>query len=512
METVLEFENVTKRFPGLVANDQVSFDVRRGEVHALVGENGAGKSTLVNMIAGLYRQDEGEIRLWGEPVSNGGPRGAIAQGVGMVHQHFMLIHRFNVVQNVILGFEESCSRFGCLDLRQAREMVEELCRCYDFRLNLSVPVGTLSVGQQQRVEILKSLYRGANLLILDEPTAVLTLQEVRALFENLRRLTAQGKTVIFISHKLDEVLNIADRVTVLRRGRVIATVNAMATDKKQLAEMMVGRPVLFQLDKPVSRPGETVLEMDQVVQGTDAGHHKLNRLTLTVRRGEIYGIAGVEGNGQRELVETIMGLMPYDSGDIKIQGRSNRGRSVRDIRAGGVAYIPDDRQQRGLSLAMTVWENAVLGLVRSDRYSRWWKLCTDRIRDFAARKVREFDIRLSSVELPIRSLSGGNQQKVILAREMSVDPELIIAAQPVRGLDIGAIEFVHRQLIAARTAGKAVLLVSADLEEVLSVADRVGILYNGAIVKEFIPGELETETIGEYMLGAGKEAAVWTES
>ncbi|GAV25075.1 ABC transporter ATP-binding protein [Carboxydothermus islandicus] len=506
MEKVLELKGITKRFPGLVANDNISFDALRGEVHALVGENGAGKSTLMKIITGLYQPDEGEMFLKGEKVKINGPRDAIAKGIGMVHQHFMLINRFNVVQNIILGYENSPG--GVIDFDKAKKKVEELCELYDFKLDLNAQVGDLSVGHQQRVEILKVLYRGAEILILDEPTAVLTPQEVKELFVNLRKLKQEGKTILFISHKLDEVLEISDRITVLRRGKVIGTVKASETSKKQLAEMMVGRPVLFRLEKPIVKTGDVILEVRNLKVKGSIDRHQLNNLSLSIRAGEIYGIAGVEGNGQRELVEAIMGLLPYDGGEILIKGKSNKGLDTRAIRETGVGYIPEDRHQRGLVLPMTVWENMVLGLERKPEYSRWWKLFRDKIKSLTSKKVEEFDIRLGSIELAIRNLSGGNQQKVILARELSYEPDLIIAAQPVRGLDIGAIEFVHKKLIEARNNGKAVLLISADLEEVLSLSDRVGIMYNGEIVKEFVPGELELEEIGQYMLGAHKEVGV----
>jgi general nucleoside transport system ATP-binding protein len=503
VEKILELKGITKRFPGLVANDSISLTALKGEVHALVGENGAGKSTLMNIITGLYHQDEGEVWLRGEKLQLVGPRDAILKGIGMVHQHFMLVNRFTVVQNIILGFEEA--KGGVIDFAKARAKVEELCRLYDFKLDLDKPVGELSVGHQQRVEILKVLYRGADILILDEPTAVLTPQEVEELFVNLNRLKAEGKVILFISHKLNEVLRISDQITVLRRGKAIGTVRGAETSKKQLAEMMVGRPVLFQLEKPACMATDAVLQMKNVSVKGESTHYSLNQLSLTVRRGEIYGVAGVEGNGQRELVETIMGLTRYDAGEIMIKGEDIKGKNVSAIRHIGVGYIPEDRHHRAVVLPMTVWENAVLGLHREPAAGSPWKLNIAAIKEFTARKIKEFDIRLSSYDMAIRNLSGGNQQKVVLARELSQDPDFIIASQPVRGLDIGAIEFVQKQLIEARNRCKGVLLISADLEEVLSVSDRVGIMYNGEIVKEFVPGELDIEEIGQYMLGASQK-------
>jgi general nucleoside transport system ATP-binding protein len=502
VEYILELQSITKRFPGLIANDDISLTAAGGEIHALVGENGAGKSTLMNIITGLYRPEAGEIYLRGEKVKFAGPKDAIAKGIGMVHQHFMLINRFDVVQNIILGHERS--KNGIIDWPAERAKVEELCRTYDFKLDLNTQVGDLSVGHQQRVEILKVLYRGAELLILDEPTAVLTPQEVEELFINLRRMKTEGKTIVFISHKLDEVLRIADRITVLRRGRVIGTVAASATDKEQLAAMMVGRPVLFEIDKPAITPGALVLEVNDLTVKESHGH-ALDLVSLSVRGGEIYGVAGVEGNGQRELVEALMGLIPVAGGEIRIRGREIKGRNVRSIRDIGVGYIPEDRHSRGLVLEMSVWENLVLGRADRGQFGTWWRLAIKTIKEYTQTMVQEFDVRLGSIDLAIRSLSGGNQQKIILARELGNDPDLIIAAQPVRGLDIGAIEFVHDKLLQARTRGKAVLLISADLEEVLMMSDRIGIMYNGRIVKEFRPHEMKLEEIGRCMLGVERE-------
>lgn len=503
VEAVLELQGITKRFPGLVANDGISLTAAAGEIHALVGENGAGKSTLMNIITGLYKPDAGEVRLKGEPVRFSGPKDAIASGIGMVYQHFMLINRFDVVQNIILGYEKSSC--GVVDWKSSRAKVEELCRLYDFKLTLDTPVGDLSVGHQQRVEILKVLYRGAEILILDEPTAVLTPQEVEELFVNLRRMKAEGKTILFISHKLEEVLRIADRITVLRRGKVIGTVQAAQTDKQQLAAMMVGRPVLFRISKPEVEPGKAILSVNDLNVSGSSDRHALQNVTLSVRGGEIYGIAGVDGNGQRELVEALIGLIPAGTGEIRIKDQAIQGLDVRTIRNHGIGFIPEDRHNRGLVLGMSVWENLVLGQAGDNRFSRLGRLAIKAIKEYTREMVGKFDVRLSSIEQAIRGLSGGNQQKVILARELSNDPDLIIAAQPVRGLDIGAIEFVHGKLLEARNNGKAVLLVSADLDEVLTMSDRVGIMYNGSIVKEFVPGELEPEEIGEYMLGASRK-------
>jgi len=498
-ETVIQLKGITKRFPGLVANDNISLEIARGEIHAIVGENGAGKSTLMKILTGLYQPDAGEIYLNGNRVAINDPRKAIALGIGMVHQHFMLIPRFTVLENIILGSEPA--RGGVIKEEEARRLVEDLCRRYDFKLEPGAAVSDLSVGQQQRVEILKVLYRGAQILILDEPTAVLAPQEVKELFVNLRNLKAQGKTIIFISHKLDEVLEIADRISVLRRGRLVGTVAAHSTDKRQLSEMMVGRPVFLKMEKEQATTGQERLRVVDLTVLGSLGRPAVRRVSFRVLAGEIYGIAGIEGNGQSELIEAIVGLRKISAGQVFIQGQLINEKSVREIRDLGVGYIPEDRHHRGLVLPMTVWENAVLGLHRLADFSRPSRLLFRNIFAHTERLVREFDIRLSSVDLPVRNLSGGNQQKVILAREMSRNPGLIVASQPTRGLDIGATEFVHKQLIKARDEGRAVLVVSADLEEVLSLSDRVGVIYNGELVAEFRPEEVTPEEIGHYMLG-----------
>ena len=495
---MIALKGITKRFPNVVANEDVHLEVTRGEIHALVGENGAGKSTLMKVLTGLYQPDAGQIFVDGRSVSLNGPRDAIALGIGMVHQHFMLIPRFTVLENIILG--EEPSRGGVIDFGEARKKVRDLCEKYDFSVDLDSAVSELSVGQQQRVEIMKVLYRGAEVLVLDEPTAVLTPGEVEELFRNLRNLRDQGKAIIFISHKLDEVLSIADRVTVLRRGRVVGSAAASELTKGRLAEMMVGRPVLLKLEKAEQEPGEPALEVENVVV-TGAGKHVAVRgASFKVRRGEIYGIAGVEGNGQSELVEAIMGLRQLAGGDVKVLGRSIAGLSVGQIRGLGVAFIPEDRHKRGLVLPMTVWENAILGQHRSRRFGGLL-LNVRAILQHVAELVRQFDVRVGDLGVQAATLSGGNQQKVILARELSNDPAVIIASQPMRGLDIGASEFVHKRLLEARASGKGVLMVSADLEEVSSLSDRVGVMYGGEIVFEFKPGELTPGEIGEYMLG-----------
>ncbi len=471
-------EGITKRFPGVVANDAVDLSLQAGEIHALVGENGAGKSTLMRVLYGLYQPDAGRIVIQGKPANISSPRDAIARGIGMVHQHFVLVDRFTVAENVVLGAEGG----RLLDRRRAEQRVGELAEAYGFAVDPASRAEDLSVGEEQRVEILKALYRGVELLILDEPTSVLTPQETRELFGNLRRLRADGKTVVFISHKLDEVLDIADRITVMRRGRVVGETTPAGTTKRELAEMMVGRPVLFRLDKPEVEPGETVLLVEGLRVGT-----KLDGVDIQVRAGEILGVAGVEGNGQRELAECIMGLRRPDAGRVSIAGQDVTGAPVRKIRGVGVSYIPEDRHERGLVLDMSLWENSMLGRQeRPDLSSRGLGILRiSRIKELASRLLREFDVRARGVNVEAATLSGGNQQKLILAREIDEDPRLLVAGQPTRGLDVGAIEFVWRQILDQKAASRAVLLISAELDEIYALSDRIVTLYEGRITGEY---------------------------
>ena len=503
MATAVKLKEITKRFPGVLANDSIDLEVAAGEIHAIVGENGAGKSTLMKILAGLYQPDAGEISIFDRAQMINSPARAIELKIGMVHQHFMLIPRFTVLDNIMLGAER---RQGImLDSRLARQEVTALCRQYNFSLELDKPVGEISVGQSQRVEILKVLYRGADILVLDEPTAVLAPQEVKELFHNLRRLKEAGKTIIFISHKLDEVLDIADRVTVLRKGRVVGTAAADSVSKSDLAQMMVGRPVVQTIEKPEVSIGDIVLSIQELTVQEAEGKAVLNELSLEVYGGEIYGVAGIEGNGQKELAETVIGLQQPTAGHIMVSGNNINGLSVAEIRNLGVAYISEDRHRQGLILPMKVWENMILGLQRR-RFYRRPGLEIKAAQEFAREKVKEYSISLSSVQQQVENLSGGNQQKVVLARELAAQPTVIVAAQPTRGLDIGAAEFVHRQLLAKRASGCAVLFISADLDEVLSLSDRVGVIYNGRIVAEFRPQEVTAQELGVYMLGGNKKA------
>ncbi|MHB0885544.1 MAG: ABC transporter ATP-binding protein [Bacillota bacterium] len=499
---IVRLEGVTKRFPGVLANDRVDLSIQGGEIHAIVGENGAGKSTLMKILYGLYRPDSGTIYLRGAKQSIDGPGRAVALGIGMVHQHFMLIPAFTVTENIVLGHEPSRT---FLNFKKVGTHIGELCRKYGFNVDPGALVSTLSVGEQQRVEILKVLYRGADVLILDEPTAVLVPQEVAELFNNLRALKAAGKTIIFISHKLDEVLEIADRVSVLRQGRMVGTVKAARTDKRALAEMMVGRPVLFDLAKPSVTPGDVFLEVDGLTVPGRGARPVVDAASFKVRGGEVYGIAGVEGNGQSELIEAVMGLRKPSAGAVHLQGQPATGLTPGELRRRGLAFIPEDRHKRGLVLPMTIWENLILGFHRDPGFSKPSGLNLKAIMSHSNEMKKRFDIRLSRLENPVLALSGGNQQKVILAREFSHDPMVIIASQPSRGLDIGATEFVHRQILEAKGAGKAVLLLSADLEEVMSLSDRIGVIYNGKIVAELAADEVTPQELGLYMTGGKRQ-------
>jgi ABC-type uncharacterized transport system ATPase subunit len=484
-------EHISKRFPGVLANDDISIEIRPGEVHALIGENGAGKSTLMRVLYGMYPAESGRIVIRGEEVKIGSPRIAIQHGIGMVHQHFVLVDPFTVAENVILGDEDG----ALIRSDEAERKVGDIARTYGFAIDPHAVVEELSVGEEQRVEILKALYRGVDILILDEPTAVLTPPEAKELFENLRRLRETGKSVVFISHKLDEVLEIADRITVLRRGKLVGETRPADTSKAKLAEMMVGRPVLFRLDKPAAEIGDAVLVLEGLVGG------RLQGLDLEVRGGEIVGVAGVEGNGQRDLADAIMGLRPLDAGRILLVGRDLAATSTRQIRNAGVAFIPEDRHEQGLVLPMTVWENSVLGRQDDAPFvSRRGVLAIAKIKELAKRLIELFDVRARGIEATAGTLSGGNQQKLILARELETDPKLLLACQPTRGLDVGAIEFVWREILDQKAAGRAVLLISAELDEIYALSDRILTLYEGRITGEFSP-DAAPEAIGASMLG-----------
>jgi simple sugar transport system ATP-binding protein len=507
--TVLELRAITKRFPGVVANDRVDLDLKRGEVHALLGENGAGKSTLMNVLYGLYRHDEGEILLNGKPVEFASAKDAIRAGIGMVHQHFMLIPVMTAAENIVLGAEPTEGRV-LLDYREARKRVDEIAATFGFQIEPDVLIEDMSVGQQQRVEILKALYRHADILILDEPTAVLTPQEAKDLFAILRSLTSEGMSIIFISHKLNEVLEIADRITVLRRGRKIGTVAREGATEPELARMMVGRDVVLRVEKQPAKPTEPLLVVSDLHASDDRGIAKVRGVSFDVRAGEIVGIAGVDGNGQTELIESLTGLRHPSGGTVTLAGATlSTHASPRDALDAGLGHIPEDRHLRGLVLDFTLAENLVLHDYEKMPNAHYGWLFPNRIVRRARELLRQFDVRGGGPSTRAEALSGGNQQKVVLAREIGRDPRALIAAQPTRGLDVGAIEFVHKRLIEERDEGRAILLVSLELEEILSLSDRILVMYEGEIVGEY-PPTVSEETLGVAMTGgkvAGEAAA-----
>jgi ABC-type uncharacterized transport system ATPase subunit len=502
-EVVLEARHVTKRFPGVVANDDVSLRLHRGEVLALLGENGAGKTTLMNILYGLQSPDSGEVLVRGEPVRLTSPSDAIRRGIGMVHQHFMLVPVFTVAENIILGAEPVAGL--ALDLATARRQIRALAEPYGLAVDPDALVKDLSVGQQQRVEIVKALYRRAEILILDEPTAVLTPQEADDLFAVIRSLTGQGVSVIFISHKLREALAVADRIMVLRRGRVAGETAPAAATERSLAELMVGRSVVLEVEKPPARPGRTVLEVRDLRVDGDRGQRAVDGVSLLVRAGEILGIAGVQGNGQTELVEALTGLRPVRSGRILIGGQDLTHASPRRITEAGAAHIPEDRQEDGLVLSYSIADNLVLNTYYTPSFAHGGLLDEAAIRENALKLIAEYDIRAPSPFVPVSTLSGGNMQKVVIARELSRPVALLIAAQPTRGLDVGSIEFIHKTIIAQRDRGAAVLLVSAELDEIMALADRVAVIYHGRLVATLPAEQATREELGLLMAGGRPE-------
>jgi simple sugar transport system ATP-binding protein len=500
MTTVLEVHGITKKFPGVLANDSVDFDLRQGEVHALLGENGAGKTTLMNILYGLYRPDEGVIYRNGQLIALHSPKDAIANGIGMVHQHFMLIPVFTVTENIMLGAETV--KNGVLARREVSGQIRELSRQYGLDIDPDALVRNLPVGIQQRVEIVKTLYRKADILILDEPTAVLTPQEVEDLFRIMRGLTAEGVSIIFITHKLKEVLAIADRITVMRAGRVVGTTTPAEADEHRLAAMMVGRDVILNVEKKASEPEGEVLQVRLLHVADQRGLEAVSGVTFSVRAGEILGIAGVQGNGQTELVEALTGLRPTRSGQIILNDIDVTGKPPRPIIETGLAHIPEDRQRHGLVLSYPIADNLILCTYYLPPFGVSGVLRNRAVDEYARKLIQAFDVRTPSPYLAASKLSGGNQQKVIVARELSRPVHLLIANQPTRGLDVGSIEYIHHQIVDMRDQGVAVLLVSAELDEIMALADRIAVIYRGQIVSIVEAGQVTRAELGLLMAGA----------
>ena len=504
----IEMLNITKRFPGIVANDNITLQLKKGEIHALLGENGAGKSTLMSVLFGLYQPEEGVIKKDGQVVQIRDPNDANALGIGMVHQHFKLVECFSVLDNIIMGVEPC--KHGFLQKGEAREKVIALSEKYGLHVDPDALVEDITVGMQQRTEILKMLYRDNEILIFDEPTAVLTPQEIEELMQIMRNLAAEGKSILFISHKLNEIMAVADRCTVLRKGKYIGTVSIQDTNQKELSRMMVGRDVEFVVHKEPAKPGKTILEVEGMTVASKAhSNNAVKTVSFTVRAGEIVCIAGIDGNGQTELVYGLTGLEPLKGGKITLEGQDITGASIRKRSTMGMSHIPEDRHKHGLVLDYTLEDNMVLQRYFEPEFvSKAGFLKRKAIRDYATRLIDQYDVRSGQGPVTVaRSMSGGNQQKAIVAREIDKDPELLIAVQPTRGLDVGAIEYIHKQIVAQRDAGKGVLLVSLELDEVMGLSDRILVMYEGEIVGQLDPKATTVEELGLYMAGAKREGA-----
>jgi simple sugar transport system ATP-binding protein len=500
-ENIIEMLHITKEFPGIIANDDITLQLRRGEIHALLGENGAGKSTLMSVLFGLYQPEMGEIRKNGETVRIHDPNDATALGIGMVHQHFQLIEVFTVLDNIILGAETA--KLGFLQKKAARKKVQELSERYGLRVDLDAKVEDITVGMQQRVEILKMLYRDNEILIFDEPTAVLTPQEIDELMATMRQFAKEGKSILFISHKLNEIMAVADRVTVLRKGKCIGTVDTRDTDKQSLSNMMVGRPVQLEVSKEEAKPGEVVLHVENFT--VPSGSHKrnaVNGVTFDVRAGEIVCIAGIDGNGQTEFIHGLTGLDKSSGGSVTLCGKDISHATIRQ-RGANMSHIPEDRHKHGLVLDFTLEQNMVLQRFREPQFQHLGFIDQGAVRAYSEDLIQQYDVRSGQGAITVaRSMSGGNQQKAIIAREVDRDKPLIVAVQPTRGLDVGAIEHIHGQLVAERDRGKAVLLVSLELDEVMSLSDRILVMYEGEIVGELDPKTTTVQELGLYMAGA----------
>ena len=504
MSLVIEMKGIGKSFPGVRANDNIDLEIKKGEIHVLLGENGAGKSTLMNILYGLYTPDEGEIFVKGKEVKISNPNVAISLGIGMVHQHFMLVPPFTVAENIVLGSEPKKGLM--LDLDKAIKDVKELSNKYELHVDPYAKIQDISVGMQQRVEILKTLYRGAEILILDEPTAVLTPQEIEELGIILKSLVKEGKSIILITHKLKEVMSMSDVVTIIRRGKVIDTLETSETNIEELAEKMVGRKVNLNVEKKEAKLGDSVLRVNGVKAMDNRGLEVVKGVSFEVKSGEILGIAGVDGNGQNELVQTITGLRKATEGELIINNEDITNKSPKEIIEAGIGYIPEDRHNRGLILSFSLSENAILGDHRNKVFKKRLGLDYKKIREYSKRLIKEFDVRTPSEKVYAKALSGGNQQKLIIAREFDREPSLLVASQPTRGLDVGAIEYVHKRLLEQRDKGKGILLVSLELDEILSLSDRIAVMYDGKIV-----GIVDAKDATEIQLGimmAGGEQSV----
>lgn len=502
---VIEMRNITKQFGTFKANDNINLQVKPGEIHALLGENGAGKSTLMNILSGLLQPTSGDIYLNGAKVEIGGPTAANRLGIGMVHQHFMLVDAFTVTENIVLGSEPTHG--GVLDHKKAVSEIKKVSEQYGLSVNPDAYIRDISVGMQQRVEILKTLYRGADVLIFDEPTAVLTPQEIDELIIIMQGLVKEGKSIILITHKLDEIKKVADRCTVIRRGQSIGTVNVKDVSSQQLADMMVGRSVSFKTEKEAAKPGEVVLSVKDLVVKESRGLDAVKNLSIDVRAGEVVGIAGIDGNGQSELIQALTGLRKVESGSVELNGRSLIGQHPRQITEAGVGHVPEDRHKYGLVLEMSLAENIALQTYYKEPLSKHGVLNYNHINEYARKLIEEYDVRTTNELVPAKALSGGNQQKAIIAREIDRDPDLLIVSQPTRGLDVGAIEYIHKRLIEQRNKNKAVLLVSFELDEILNVSDRIAVIHAGEIVGIVDPKETSENELGLLMAGYSLEEA-----
>jgi len=505
MDYVIEMLNITKEFPGIIANDNVTLQLKKGEIHALLGENGAGKSTLMSVLFGLYQPEKGVIRKEGREVKISDPNIANSLGIGMVHQHFKLVHNFTVLQNIILGVETT--KKGLLRMDEAKGKVVELSKRYGLSVNPDSLIQDITVGMQQRVEILKMLFRDNEILIFDEPTAVLTPQEIDELMKIMKDLASEGKSIIFITHKLNEIKKVADRCTVLRKGKLIGTIDVHTTTKEEMSEMMVGRKIDFTIEKSDSIPGEPILKVENlVVSSRHDGKKSVKNISFSVRKGEIVCIAGIDGNGQSELVQAVTGLERIESGKVYVNGKDVTTLSIRKRNEEGMSHIPEDRHKHGLVLDYSLEENLVLKCYHTREFQRRGFLKFERINEYANCLIEKYDIRSGQgAKTVARSMSGGNQQKAIVAREIDLEPEILVAVQPTRGLDVGAIEYIHRQLIAQRDEGRAILLISLELDEVMNISDRILVIYEGEIVGELDPKTATLKELGLYMAGGKRD-------